>query len=166
MKNQTILLEQRCFNFGKLLGNSKIIDEDTIYSDQEKPYKIQKLFIVGKKPKTNIVNQKSCVSKQTILLSHGDQYREIYQFTEKINESLMHKNQPDQSMKQISDDVKNKSINNFKELTKSSNQSPCLERIYNNGLSLHLSPKNVQKFENFKPKDKDQSEIENLNVQP
>jgi hypothetical protein len=46
---------------------------------------------VNRKPKTGVVNQRTCFSKQTILLSHGDQYREIYEFTKKINESLSSK---------------------------------------------------------------------------
>lgn len=58
------------------------------FNRERKPKSREKLFIVNKKPKTTAINQKSCFSKQTILLSHGDQYREIYEFTRKINESL------------------------------------------------------------------------------
>lgn len=59
------------------------------FSPREKrPKSREKLFIVNKKPRSTAVNQKSCFSKQTILLSHGDQYREIYDFTRKINDSL------------------------------------------------------------------------------
>lgn len=44
--------------------------------------------MVNKKSRSSVVNQRSCYSKQTILLSHGDTYREIYEFTNKINETL------------------------------------------------------------------------------
>ena len=47
-----------------------------------------KIFVVNKKSRSSVVNQRSCFSKQTILLSHGDTYREIYEFTNKINQSL------------------------------------------------------------------------------
>jgi|LauGreDrversion4_2_1035121.scaffolds.fasta_scaffold55274_3 hypothetical protein len=65
------------------------VDDELIYQNmQRRPKTREKVFIVNKKTGTNVVNQRSCYSKQTILLSHGDQYREIYEFTKKINDSL------------------------------------------------------------------------------
>ena len=63
-------------------------DEVMMSSRQKRPKTREKVFLVNKRASTNVVNQRSCYSKQTILLSHGDQYREIYEFTKKINDSL------------------------------------------------------------------------------
>ena len=95
-------LTLKSFNFimlgdDKLKAANAILEEkETIESEEEinlsnrvkRPKTREKVFIVNKKNKSNVVNQRSCYSKQTILLSHGDQYREIYEFTRKINNSL------------------------------------------------------------------------------
>lgn len=100
------------------------------------------MFLVNKRAHTNVVNQRSCYSKQTILLSHGDQYREIYEFTKKINDSLR-STTPRAGQDQ-------KPAPKTAELG-SDNGS---DRIYNNNLKLHLSPRLVQRYEAFKPREK------------
>ena len=47
---------------------------------EEKP-----LFIVNRKPRTNVINQRSCFSRETVKLSNGDQTRYL---KSKMNESM------------------------------------------------------------------------------
>lgn len=87
---------QTMFNFSNL-GEDKYREiplpiaqstKERAVSPKSKSNKNDKIFVVNKKSRSSVVNQRSCFSKQTILLSHGDTYREIYEFTNKINESL------------------------------------------------------------------------------
>jgi hypothetical protein len=86
---------QTTFNFGNL-GEDKYRDIPLPIAQSVKERAVSpkngskndKIFVVNKKSRSSVVNQRSCFSKQTILLSHGDTYREIYEFTNKINESL------------------------------------------------------------------------------
>ena len=50
--------------------------------EKEKP-----LFVVNKKSNSIIVNNKSSYSKDVVKLSHGDQYRSIFQITNVLNNS-------------------------------------------------------------------------------
>jgi len=118
-------------------------DEVMMSNRQKRPKTREKVFLVNKRASTNVVNQRSCYSKQTILLSHGDQYREIYEFTKKINDSLR-STSPRAGQDQQKPPPKTAELG-------SDNGS---ERIYNNNLKLHLSPRLVQRYEGFKPREK------------
>ena len=56
---------------------------NTRKNDEERP-----IFVVGKKPKSKVVNNKSGFSKNIIKLSHGDQFRGIDELTKVINNHI------------------------------------------------------------------------------
>ena len=57
-------------------------------------------------------------------------------------------------------------LDNIKPISRTTNfQSPKgTERVYNNNFQLYLAPKIVQKFENFKPKERPLDNLEQINI--